>query len=68
MLASDFLSEEEKDQLTDVVAYAKGAMLITKKMLAENSDVPKERHIEIEKKADAFVAGLEGEDKSEDEE
>lgn len=60
LLASDMLSEEEKDQLTDVMAYAKGAMKITDKMLAEKSDVSKERHMEIDEKADNFLAGLEG--------
>lgn len=60
LLASDMLSEEEKDQLTDVMAYAKGAMKITEKMLAEKSDVSKEVHAEIDKKADSFLAGLEG--------
>ena len=60
LLASDMLSEEEKDQLTDVMAYAKGAMRITDKMLAEKSDVSKERHMEIDRKADNFLAGLEG--------
>lgn len=60
LLASDMLSEEEKDQLTDVMAYAKGAMKITEKMLAEKSDVSTERHMEIDKKADAFLSGLEG--------
>ena len=60
LLASDMLSEKEKDQLTDVMAYAKGAMKITEKMLAEKSDVSKERHMEIDKKADDFLAGLEG--------
>lgn len=67
LLASDMLSEEEKDQLTDVMAYAKGAMRITDKMLAEKSDVSKERHMEIDRKADSFLAGLEGkEDKAEE--
>ena len=60
LLASDMLSDEEKDQLTDVMAYAKGAMRITEKMLAEKSDVSEERHMEINRKADAFLAGLEG--------
>lgn len=60
LLASDMLSEEEKEQLTDVMAFAKGAMRITDKMLAEKSDVPEKMHKEIDKKADNFLAGLEG--------
>ena len=60
LLASDMLSEEEKDQLVDIMASAKGAMKITEKMLAEKSDVSEERHMEIDKKADNFLAGLEG--------
>ena len=68
LLSSDMLSEEEKDQLVDVMAAAKGAMRITEKMLAEKSDVSKERHAEIDKKADSFVAGLEGKEEIKDEE
>ena len=60
LLASDMLSEEEKDQLVDIMASAKGAMKITEKMLAEKSDVSKDRHMEIDRKADEFLAGLEG--------
>ncbi len=59
LLASDMLSDEEKDQLTDVMAYAKGAMRITEKMLAEKSDVSEEMHKKIDEKADNFLAGLE---------
>ena len=68
LLASDMLSEAEKDQLTDVMAYAKGAMRITEKMLAEKSDVSKERHMEIDEKADNFLAGLEGKESKTSEE
>lgn len=67
LLASEMLSEKEKDQLVDIMASAKGAMRITEKMLAEKSDVSEERHMEIDKKADNFLAGLEGkEDKAEE--
>lgn len=68
LLASDMLSDEEKDQLTDVMAYAKGAMRITDKMLAEKSDVSKEMHKKIDEKADNFLAGLEGKEDMSDKE
>lgn len=68
LLASENLSDKEKDQLTDVMAYAKGAMRIMEKMLAEKSDVSEEMHKKIEDKADNFLAGLEGTDTSSEEE
>ena len=68
LLASDMLSDEEKEQLTDVMAYAKGAMRITDKMLAEKSDVPEEMHKKIDEKADNFLAGLEGKSISDEKE
>lgn len=67
LLASDELSDKEKDQLVDIMASAKGAMKVTEKMLAEKSDVSTETHKEIDRKADSFLAGLEGKDKSEEE-
>lgn len=67
LLASDELSEKEKDQLVDIMASAKGAMRLTEKMLAEKSDVDEATHKKIEKKADAFLAGFGEEDKTEEE-
>lgn len=68
LLASDDLSDKEKDQLVDIMASAKGAMRITEKMLAEKSDVDKATHEKIDKKADAFLEGLgTEEDKTEEE-
>lgn len=68
LLASEDLSEKEKDQLVDIMASAKGAMRITEKMLAEKSDVSTETHKKIDEKADKFVEGLGlEEDKTEEE-
>ncbi len=67
LLSSDDLSDKEKDQLVDIMASAKGAMRITEKMLAEKSDVDEETHKKIDKKADSFLAGLEGKEEKEKE-
>ena len=65
LLASEDLSDKEKNQLIDIMASAKGAGKILGEMLAEKSDVPEETRKKIEKKADNFLAGLEGkEDKT----
>lgn len=67
LLASEELSDKEKDQLVDIMASAKGAMRVTEKMLAEKSDVSEELHKKINKKADKFVEGLGLEDNTEEE-
>ena len=67
LLASDDLSDKEKDQLVDIMASAKGAMRITEKMLAEKSDVDEATHKKIDDKADAFLDGLEGKEDTEEE-
>ena len=65
LLASEDLSEKEKNQLIDIMASAKGAGKILGEMLAEKSDVPEETRKKIDKKADNFLAGLIGkEDKA----
>ena len=68
LLASDQLSDKEKDQLVDIMASAKGAMRVTEKMIAEKSDVSEEMHKKINKKADNFLAGLEGKEEKTEEE
>lgn len=70
LLASEDLSEKEKNQLIDIMASAKGAGNILGKMLEEKSDIDKGTLKKIEKKSDAFLAGLgeeDEEDKSEEE-
>lgn len=70
LLASEDLSEKEKNQLIDIMASAKGAGKILGEMLEEKSDIDKGTLKKIEKKADAFLAGLgepEEEDKTEEE-
>lgn len=67
LLSSEMLSDKEKDQLVDIMASAKGAMRVTEKMLAEKSDVSEETHAKINKKADQFLAGLEGKEDKEEE-
>lgn len=68
LLAEDDLSEGEKNSLIDIMAAAKGGMRLTDKLLADKSDVAEETHKKIDKKADAFLAGLDGEeDKTEEE-
>jgi hypothetical protein len=65
LLANEDLSDKEKNQLIDIMASAKGAGKILGEMLAEKSDIPEETRKKIEKKADNFLAGLEGkEDKT----
>lgn len=68
LLASKLLSDEEKDQLVDIMASAKGGMKIIDKMLAEKSDIPEGTHAKINAKADEFLAGLEGKENSEESE
>lgn len=68
LLAEADLSEAEKDKVIDIMAAAKGGMRLTDKLLADKSDVAAETHKKINKKADAFLAGLNGEeDKTEEE-
>lgn len=64
LLASEDLSEKEKNQLIEIMASAKGAGKILGEMIAEKSDIPEKTREEIEKKADSFLAGL-GEDEEE---
>ena len=64
ILASKDLSKEEENQIVDIIASAKGAMKFVDKLIAEKSDVDTATHKKIDKKADAFLAGL-GEDKEE---
>ena len=68
LLAENDLSEAEKDKIIDIMAAAKGGMRLTDKLLADKSDVAEATHKKINKKADAFLAGLDGEeDKTEEE-
>lgn len=69
LLASEDLSDKEKNQLIDIMASAKGAGKILGDMLEEKSDIDKGTLKKIEKKADAFLAGLgeDEEDKTEEE-
>lgn len=64
LLASEDLSEKEKNQLIEIMASAKGAGKILGEMMAEKSDIPEKTRKKIEKKADSFLAGL-GEDEEE---
>lgn len=64
LLASEDLSEKEKNQLVEIMASAKGAGKILGEMMAEKSDIPEKTRKKIEKKADSFLAGL-GEDEEE---
>lgn len=64
LLASEDLSEKEKNQLIEIMASAKGAGNILGEMMAEKSDIPEKTRKKIEKKADSFLAGL-GEDEEE---
>lgn len=68
LLSSEDLSEKERNQLIDIMASAKGAGKILGEMLAEKSDVPEETRKKIEKKADSFLAGLEGKEDKEEKE
>lgn len=65
LLASDHLSDEEKDQLVDIMASAKGGVKIIDKMLSEKSDIPGDTRAKIDEKADKFLAGLEGDEPKE---
>ena len=64
LLASEDLSEKEKNQLIEIMASAKGAGKILGEMMEEKSDIPDKTLKKIEKKADSFLAGL-GEDEEE---
>ena len=68
LLNSEDLSDTEKDQLVDIMASAKGGMKVAEKMLAEKSDVSEETRKKIDKKADSFLAGLEGKEDKEEKE
>jgi hypothetical protein len=69
LLAENDLSEAEKDKVIDIIATAKGGMHLTDKLLADKSDVADATHKKIDKKADAFLAGLDAseEDTTEEE-
>jgi hypothetical protein len=68
LLASEDLSDKEKNQLIDIMASAKGAGKILGEMLEEKSDIDKGALKKIDKKADKFVEGLGlEEDKTEEE-
>ena len=67
LIAEGDLSEGEKDKVIDIIATAKGGMQLTDKLLADKSDVDVSTHKKIDKKADAFLAGLEGKEESEEE-
>lgn len=68
LLAEKDLSSDEKEKLIDIMAAAKGGMRLTDKLLAEKSDVDKATHNKINKKADAFLAGLGSEEDKPEEE
>lgn len=68
LLAENDLSEAEKEKVIDIIATAKGGMRLTDALLAKKSDVSNETHKKIDKKADAFLLGLDGEEEKPEEE
>jgi hypothetical protein len=68
LLAENDLSEAEKEKVIDIIATAKGGMHLTDALLAKKSDVSDETHKKIDKKADAFLLGLDGEEEKSEEE
>lgn len=65
LLAENDLSKAEEEKVIDIIAAAKGGMKLTEKLLADKSDVDETTHKRINKKADAFLSGLEGSDEEE---
>lgn len=68
LLAIDDFDDKEKDQLVTVIATAKGSRKVIDELLSEKSDVSKDMHEEIDKRADSFLTGLEYKDDELDEE
>ena len=62
------MERTREQKVIDIIATAKGGMHLTDALLAKKSDVSDETHKKIDKKADAFLLGLDGEEEKSEEE
>lgn len=63
ILGDKKIKDKEKEQFIDILANIKGAKMASYDLMAEHSKVSKADRKAIDKKADAFVAGLKIEEK-----